>query len=92
MTWRGVYSQWRWVSNRRGRAGPGATAGPGGMLARRCGLEIVGPGLLTAALLLFVLYEALRVLSPAHQPARLQAETLEHSPTSYGRMLAPLVW
>src|SRR5262249_13574990 len=37
-----------------------------GVLARRLGLEIVGPGLLTAALLLFVLYEALTAISPQH--------------------------
>src|SRR5215831_1603535 len=39
-----------------------------GVLARRLGLEIIGPGLLTATLLLFVLYEALTAISPQHVP------------------------
>jgi fucose permease len=39
-----------------------------GVLAHRLGLEIVGPGLLTAALLLFVLYEALTAISPQRVP------------------------
>jgi hypothetical protein len=34
-----------------------------GVLARRLGLEIIGPSLLTAALLLLLLYEALMAMS-----------------------------
>lgn len=39
-----------------------------GVLARHLGLEVVGPVLLTAALLLLVVYEALTVVSPRHGP------------------------
>ena len=35
-----------------------------GMLASHLGLEMIGPSLLTAALLLLVLYEALLAISP----------------------------
>jgi fucose permease len=41
-----------------------------GVLARHHGLEIIGPGLLTAALLLLVLYGALTATSPQHAPER----------------------
>jgi fucose permease len=53
-----------------------------GVLARRLGLEIVGPGLLTATLLLFVLYEALTAISPQQAVAandqHLSVETDSH--------------
>jgi fucose permease len=41
-----------------------------GILARHCGLEIVGPALLAAALALWVLYEIFIALSPQGAPLR----------------------
>lgn len=44
-----------------------------GVLARHLGLEIVGPALLMAALLLLVLYGALTAASPKHEPGHVIA-------------------